>query len=166
MDLNTISKKKGWILSKIIGSIDSQERIVIVSFNSIYKYSLNPGSFVNIKRIDHSSIQGKFLLIPFIEQFEENIKYLKKLWNYIISLTYDHKIDKDYLNNLYSFINRLFTENDKLDFLDLEYNTEEEENMQKNSVKIGLPDYWLNNNHVNLGELVLLRNDCPSPIIY
>ncbi len=166
MDLNTISKKKGWILSKIIGSINLQEKIVIVSFNSINRYNLNPCSYVNIKSINHSNIQGKFLLLPFIEHFRDNIVYIKKIWKYITELTNIYHIDKDYLNNLYLFINQLLIDNEMFEFLDLDYYTEEEENLQQNSVKIGLPDHWLNDNHMNLGELVLLRNDCPSPIIY
>lgn len=164
---NIISKKYGWYLAKITASIENFKNVVATDLKTIQLYFLSPGKYIKIKCLNRIYSQNqlihKFIILPYFHDFIENYWLLQ---NIIKLLNQDEfrYIDTEYLNGLTSLL-KDFSESEhyrkglklkELLEIDVEYDKE---------MKIAMPESWLNENSIDLGETVLLRNDAPSPVI-
>jgi hypothetical protein len=167
MDLNVISSRRGWFLSKITGSLDLSKKIVLSNFQSIRQHHLTPGTFVLIKNINKPKYQDKFILLPSFETTKELYQFLEYLVKEFGSCEKFHKVDENYLDfirNLMKSLSEYNRKHEKVKFCDLELHKKSKSQHGK-GINIGLPDFWLTKNDLFVGETVLLRADFPSPII-
>jgi hypothetical protein len=167
LDLNVISRRRGWFLSKITGSLDFSKKIAVANYKSIKEHGLIPGTFVLIRDIDKPQSQDKFILLPSFETKGQLYDFLDYLVKEFGSYEKFHKIDENYLHfikNLMKSLSKAKEEQEKVKFCDLELQTEHSARHEK-GVNIGLPDFWLMKNDIFVGETVLLRADFPSPVI-
>ena len=165
---NKISDKFGWYLSIISGSIFSSQNIAITDLSSFYRYRLQPGQFIKIKNIDKKDAEDKFILLPFLESYTKSKEFLQSILNLFSNSHYGSRIDSEYIKSLNSLISHFENQkekHDKIMFLDLILDTEKE-NSNRKDIRLGVPEYWLEDNEIDLGDIVLLRNDCPSPRIF
>jgi hypothetical protein len=168
MVLNIISNKIKWYLSEISGIISSYENIAITDLETINRYNLKPGRYIKIKNIDDSKSEEKFILLPYLETYEKNLEFLQTILNQLLNSHYGNQIDNHYLdalNSIISYFNKPRSELKRIKFLDLDLDLNQDGKPSKN-FQIGLPGYWLDENNISLGDIVLLRNDCPSPFIF
>ncbi|MEJ2251440.1 MAG: hypothetical protein P8Y70_11755 [Candidatus Lokiarchaeota archaeon] len=167
MVLNTISNKAGWYLSEISGCFSSNENIAITDLKTINRYHLNPGYYIKIKNIDNSKSEDKFILLPYLETYKKSEYFIQNIVNQLYNSQYGNRINPDFLNSLHHLIYQFHNLNNlskRIRFLDLDLDLEKE-SLKKN-FRIGLPEYWLEDNNIDLGDLVLLRNDYPPPILF
>lgn len=167
MDLNIISRKSGWFLSRITGALNLSEKIVITNFKSIKQYHLHPGTFVNIKDINNPKSHDKFMLIPFFDTINDTHDFLETFIQRLLQQKKYHKMDKSYLcflRDLIDYFSASKKREKHLGFFEIEFKLERDKH-QRDIIEIALPDFWLTNNDLLIGETVLLRNDCPSPVI-
>ncbi|MFX0083590.1 MAG: hypothetical protein ACFE94_17720 [Candidatus Hodarchaeota archaeon] len=161
-----ISQKYGWYLARVNASIENFANIVATSLNTIYRFNLQPGRNVKISNLvkGYSGIRflDKFVLLPYFKDFIKNSCLLQKIIQSITSATYKY-VDKEYINRIIKIMSNFYQNGEMggivikelLDF----------DNPENFHMNIALPESWLNENSVDLGETVLLRNDEPSPII-
>ena len=162
-----LSRKYGWYLARINASIEIFANIVAISFKIIKKYNLQPGRYIKISNFNKigSKIENfdKFILLPFFNEFINNAWLLQDIIRSITNITY-HYVDNDYINMIIKLLNTFYQEqNNKRAFVIKEIF--ELDNQKASQMDIAMPESWLNENSVDLGEIVLLRNDEPSPII-
>ncbi len=164
---NIISRKYGWYLARVIASIENFTNIVATSLETIKLYFLSPGNYIKIKCLNQMHYQNqlnyKFIIVPYFRDLIQHYWFLEQV---IESLKHQklRYIDPEYMNELIALIKNLSEsiiskKGIKLKEL-LEFDSEFDKEM-----KIAMPESWLNENGVDLGEIVLLRNDMPTPII-
>ncbi|MFW9896116.1 MAG: hypothetical protein ACFFD7_09965 [Candidatus Thorarchaeota archaeon] len=168
MRTNIISQKYGWYLARINASIEKFANIVVTSFITIGKYNLKPGRYIKIRNFNnlHTAIKylDKFILLPYTKEFVENYWLLHDIIQSITKTTY-HYVDKEYFNVVTKLLNIFFQErNNKRGLVIKEFL--EFDNQKTSQMDIAMPESWLNENSVDLGDIVLLRNDMPCPVIY
>ena len=164
---NVISKKYGWYLARINASLENFENIVVTSLANITKYNLNPGRYIKICSLiqAHStrSFLDRLILIPYFKDCIDNYRLLQDVLKSLTSETY-RNVDKEYINAIIKSMsmfnqdqddNKGFKIKELFDF----------ELQATHQMDIAMPECWLNENSVDLGETVLLRNDEPSPVI-
>ncbi|MFW9820152.1 MAG: hypothetical protein ACFFE5_11135 [Candidatus Thorarchaeota archaeon] len=162
-----LSRKYGWYLARINASIEIFANIVATSFKIIKKYNLQPGRYIKIGSFNKigSKIENfdKFILLPFFNEFIDNAWLLQDVIRSITYSTYRY-VDKDYINMIIKLMNTFYQEQkNKRGFVIKEIF--ELDTQETSQMDIAMPESWLNENSVDLGETVLLRNDEPSPII-
>jgi hypothetical protein len=165
---NIISQKYGWYLARINASIEKFANIVATSFKTIGKYNLKPGQYIKIRNFNniHPEIEylDKFILLPYFKEFIENYLVLHDVIQSITKTTY-HYVDEEYFNEVTKLLNAFFQErNNKRGVVIKEFL--EFDNQETSQMDIAMPESWLNENSVDLGDIVLLRNDMASPVIY
>jgi hypothetical protein len=169
VDLKTsiISSKYGWYLARVNASIEEFSNIVVTSFKIIKKFNFQPGRYVKISNFKktQSKIEflDKFILLPYFKEFIDNYWILKDVIQSITKATYQY-VDKEYINVIIKLISTFFQERDNQGGLVIK-ELLEFDNQEKFQIDVAMPESWLNENSVDLGETVLLRNDVPSPII-
>ncbi len=162
---NIISKKFGWYLAKITASIETSNNFVAIDLKSIRFYFLSPGSCVKIKSLNRKNEQNKlifkFIILPYLPDIK-NYQILQNILDSLRNKKFRY-INKEYLNEITSLIESYESEKYK-NFLNLkellEFDTEYDD-----EIKIAMPESWMNENSIDLGETILLRNDVPSPVI-
>lgn len=167
MKTSILSRKYGWYLARVNASFENFANIVLTSYKTIQKFNFKPGYNIKICNLDksHSNFEymDKFIILPYFKDFIINSWQLYDILRYFANLTY-HKIDKKYINNIIKLLNTFHQNRDnKLGFIMKEFF--EFDCQEKKYIDIAMSESWLNENSVNLGESVLLRNDEPSPII-
>jgi len=162
-----LSRKYGWYLARVSASFKNFVNIVATSVKTIKEFNLQPGRDIKISNLfnSHSSIAflDKFILLPYFNEFIKNYWLLHDVIQSITNITYQY-VDKEYINRIIKLMSTFYQERDNergfvikelLDF----------DNKETYHMDIAMPESWLNENSVDLGETVLLRNDEPSPII-
>ncbi|MHA2127963.1 MAG: hypothetical protein ACW99E_21880 [Promethearchaeota archaeon] len=167
MRTNTLSRKFGWYLARINASIENYANIVATSFKIIEKYNLKPGRYIKIRNFNNfrpkAEILDKFILLPYFKEFIENYWLLQDVIQSITNATY-HNVDKEYFNLITKLLSTFYQERyNKRGLVIKEFF--EFDNQEPSQMDIAMPESWLNENSVDLGEIVLLRSDVPSPII-
>lgn len=167
MKTSIVSRKFGWYLARINASFESFANIVLTSFRTIQRYNLQPGRNIKIGNFDkaYSRIEhlDKFILLPYFKEFINNYWLLQQTIQSFTNTTY-HYIDKEYINTIIKLLSTFYQKRDnKKGFMIKELL--EFDNQKINHMDIAMPESWLNENSICLGETVLLRNDEPSPII-
>lgn len=164
---NIVSRKYGWYLARINASFESFANIVITSIKTIQRYNLQPGRNIKIGNFDktYSRIEhlDKFILLPYFKEFIDNFWLLQDTIQSFTNITY-HYIDKEYINKIIKLLSTFYQKRDDKRGLVIK-ELLEFDNQEKNHMNIAMPESWLNENNVSLGETVLLRNDEPSPVI-
>jgi hypothetical protein len=164
---SVISQKYGWYLARVNASIENFANIVATSLNTINRFNLQPGRNVKISNLvkSCSSIRflDKFLLLPYFKDFIKNYRLLQSIIQSITNVTYKF-VDKEYLNSLIKLMSTFYQNGEDAGGIVIK-ELLEFDNPANFHMNIALPDSWLNENSVDLGETVLLRNDEPSPII-
>ncbi|MFX0024274.1 MAG: hypothetical protein ACFE9S_18250 [Candidatus Hermodarchaeota archaeon] len=168
MRTNIISQKYGWYLARINASIEKFANIVAISFKTIGKYNLKAGQYIKIRNFNnvHSEIEylDKFILLPYFKEIIENYWVLHDVIQSITKKTYQY-VDKEYFNVVTKLLNTFFQErNNKRGVVIKEFL--EFDNQETSQMDIAMPESWLNEKSVDLGDIVLLRNDMASPVIY
>ncbi|MFX1345074.1 MAG: hypothetical protein ACFFBC_09485 [Promethearchaeota archaeon] len=167
MKSNVISQKYGWYLARVNASIENFANIVATSFNTIYRFNLQPGRNVKISNLvkGNSRIRflDKFLLLPYFKDFIKNYRLLQSIIQSITTTTYKY-VDKEYSSNLIKLMSTFYQNGEDTRGIVIK-ELLEFDNPESFQMNIALPDSWLNENSVDLGETVLLRNDEPSPVI-
>jgi hypothetical protein len=167
LKVDVISRKYGWYLAKITASIENFKNIVATSLETIKKYNLSSGSYIKISSLlqTHSTTRflDKFILLPYFREFISNYCLLQSVIQSLTNVTFQY-VDKEYISEIIQLMSTFYqARNDnkgvRLSEL-LEF--DEKDNYQ---MKIAMPESWLNEHSVDLGETVLLRNDVPSPVI-
>jgi hypothetical protein len=160
---NIISRKYGWYLARVNASIENFANIVATSSKVIRKYNLQPGRYIKINSFSntHSNIDflDKFILLPYFSEIIENYWLLQQIIQSFTKETYQY-VDKEYFNTIIKLISTFYHEKSFVLKELLEFDIPENYHMD-----IALPDSWLNEHNVDLGDTVLLRNDEPSPVI-
>ncbi|MHA2282149.1 MAG: hypothetical protein ACXAC5_15005 [Promethearchaeota archaeon] len=163
MKTNIISRKYGWYLARVNASIENFANIVATSSKVIRKYNLQPGRYIKINSFSntHSNIDflDKFILLPYFSEIIENYWLLQQIIQSFTKETYQY-VDKEYFNTIIKLISTFYHEKSFVLKELLEFDIPENYHMD-----IALPDSWLNEHNVDLGDTVLLRNDEPSPVI-
>ena len=167
MKTSIISTKYGWYLARVNASFEKFANIVVTSFKIIKKFNLQPGRYVkisNFKKIQ-SKIEflDKFILLPYFKEFIDNYWILQEVFQSITKATYQY-VDKEYINVIIKLMSTFFQERDNQGGLVIK-ELLEFDNQETFQIDIAMPESWLNENSVDLGEIVLLRNDASSPII-
>ena len=167
MKTSIISRKYGWYLARVNASIEKFANVVVTSFKIIKKFNLQPGRYVkisNFKKIQ-SKIEflDKFILLPYFKEFIDNYWILQEVFQSITKATYQY-VDKEYINVIIKLMSTFFQERDNQGGLVIK-ELLEFDNQETFQIDIAMPESWLNENSVDLGEIVLLRNDASSPII-
>jgi len=167
LKVDVISRKYGWYLAKITASIENFKNIVATSLETIKKYNLNSGSYIKISSLlqTHSTRRflDKFILLPYFREFIRNYCLLQDIIQSLTNATFQY-VNKEYISEIIQLMSTFYqARNDKksVRFSEL-LEFDEKDNYQ---MKIAVPESWLNENSVDLGETVLLRNDLPSPVI-
>lgn len=163
---NIISKKFGWYLAKVTASIETFNNIVAIDLKTIRLYFLSPGSYIKIKSLNRKCAENKriytFILLPYSHDFIKNYRLLQNILDSLKNKKFRY-INEEYINEITSLTKSYESENYrkilKLKEL-LEFDTEYD-----NEMKIAMPESWMNENSIDLGETILLRNDVPSPVI-
>ena len=130
-------------------------------------YNLQPGRNIKIYNLEncHSSNDffDRFVLIPYFNEFIENYRILFDVFQSFTKKSCEI-IDKKYINRVLKIMNSFYQERNNhggfvlkelLDF----------DNLEVDHMDIAMPESWLNEHSVELGETVLLRDDEPSPVI-
>jgi hypothetical protein len=171
-----ISKKYGWYLARVNASIENFANIVVTSFKIIKKFNLQPGRYIKISNFKNTQSKieflDKFILLPYSKEFIDNYCLLQDVIQSITNATYQY-VDKEYINVIIKLMSTFYQERYNKEGLVikelLEFDNQEafqiDIAMQAFQIDIAMPESWLNENSVDLGETVLLRNDVPSPII-
>lgn len=163
MKTNIISRKYGWYLARVNASIENFANIVATSSKVIRKYNLQPGRYIKINSFSntHSNIDflDKFILLPYFSEIIENYWLLQQIIQSFTKETCQY-VDKEYFNTIIKLISTFYHEKSFVLKELLEFDIPENYHMD-----IALPDSWLNEHNVDLGDTVLLRNDEPSPVI-
>jgi len=163
-----ISRKYRWYLAKVTASIINFENIVVTNQETIKKYDLQPGRYIKISNLSQARSNkrflDKFILLPYFQEITSNYWLLQDIIQSLVNKTYQY-VDKEYINQIIKLISCFYQASANKNSLKLEVllDSEEQENDQ---MKIALPESWLNENDIDLGEIVVLRNDFPSPIIF
>jgi hypothetical protein len=164
---SVISQKYGWYLARVNASIENFANIVATSLNTIYRFNLQPGRNVKISNLvkGYSGIRflDKFVLLPYFKDFINNYCLLQKIIQSITNTTYKY-VDKEYINGIIKLMSTFYQNGENKEVIVIK-ELLEFDNPENFQINIALPDSWLNENSVDLGETVLLRNDEPSPII-
>jgi hypothetical protein len=154
-------------LARVNASIEKFANIVLTSFKIIKKFNLQPGRYVKItnfkKTQSKNEFLDKFILLPYFKEFLDNYWILKDLIQSITNATYQY-VDKEYINVIIKLMSTFFQERDNQRGLVIK-ELLEFDNQEKFQIDVAMPESWLNENSVDIGETVLLRNDVPSPII-
>jgi hypothetical protein len=164
---NIVSRKFGWYLARINASIENFVNIVVMSYKTMQRFKLQPGRNVKISNSikSHSRVEvfDRFILIPYFKEFIRNYWLLHDVIQSITNVTYRY-VDKEYIASIIKLMS-IFYQNrgDKRGFVMKELL--EFDNPENFQMDIAMPESWLNQNSVDLGDTVLLRNDEPSPII-
>jgi len=162
-----ISRKYGWYLARVNASIEKFANVVVTSFKIIKKFNLQPGRYVkisNFKKIQFNIEKlDKFILLPYFKEFIDNYWILQEVFQSITKATYQY-VDKEYINVIIKLMSTFFQERDNQGGLVIK-ELLEFDNQETFQIDIAMPESWLNENSVDLGEIVLLRNDASSPII-
>jgi hypothetical protein len=164
---NIISRKYGWYLARVNASIENFANIVATSSKIIKKYNLQPGRYIKISSLNeiNSSIGflDKFILLPYFSEILENYWLLQQIIQSVTKETYQF-VDKEYINTILKIMNSFYR--GTLDEKNFALKELFEFDIPGNSqMDIALPDSWLNEHSVDLGDTVLLRNDEPSSVI-
>ncbi|MFW9874378.1 MAG: hypothetical protein ACFFG0_14830 [Candidatus Thorarchaeota archaeon] len=165
--MNIISPKYGWYLARVNASIENFASIVAASLKTIHRFNLQPGRNVKISNFvkDHSRIKfpDRFILLPYFKEFIKNYWLLQDIIQSLTLSTFQC-IDNEYIHKIIKLINTFYqNQNVKRELVIKKFfEFDNHENVQ---INIAMPESWLNENSVDLGETVLLRNDMPSPII-
>ena len=167
MKTSIISRKYGWYLARVNASIEKFANVVVTSFKIIKKFNLQPGRYVkisNFKKIQFNIEKlDKFILLPYFKEFIDNYWILQEVFQSITKATYQY-VDKEYINVIIKLMSTFFQERDNQGGLVIK-ELLEFDNQETFQIDIAMPESWLNENSVDLGEIVLLRNDASSPII-
>jgi hypothetical protein len=163
-----LSRKYGWYLARVNASIENFANIVATSFDIIKKYNLQPLRYIKISNFNskRSKIEkfNKFVLLPFFKEILENYRLVQDVIQSITNATYQY-VDKEYLNVIIKLMNTFYQKRDNKGGIMIK-ELLEFDNQETLQINIAMPESWLNENSVDLGETVLLRNDIPSPIIF
>ncbi|MFW9783586.1 MAG: hypothetical protein ACFFFB_14980 [Candidatus Heimdallarchaeota archaeon] len=163
-----ISRKYSWFLAKVTASIINFENIVIVNQETIKKYDLLPGRYIKISSLfqDQSNKRflDKFILLPYFQEIANNYWLLRDVIQSLANNTY-HYLDKEYISQIIKLMSCFYQASTNKSKLKLEVLLEFEEE-ESDQMRIALPESWLNEHSIDLGETVVLRNDFPSPIIF
>ncbi|MHA1988936.1 MAG: hypothetical protein ACW98D_20140, partial [Promethearchaeota archaeon] len=133
----------------------------------IKKYNSQPGRYIKIRGFSETSsnieLLDKFILLPYLSEIIENYWLLQQIFQSFSKETYNY-VDKEYFNAIVKLMNSFYQDRVKDKKIELKEVLEFDipGNVQ---MDIALPDSWLNEHSVDLGDTVLLRNDEPSPII-
>jgi hypothetical protein len=92
-----------------------------------------------------------------------NYWLLQEIIQSFVNKTYQY-VDKEYISQIIKLMNCFYQTSTKRSSLELKELLDFGE-QDKNQMSIALPESWLNEHNVDLGETVLLRNDFPSPVI-
>jgi len=164
---NIITRKYGWYLARVNASIENFANIVATSLKTIKRYNLKPGCSIKISNSINSRSRieflDKFILIPYFREFVKNYLLLQDIFQSFTHITYQY-IDKEYINAIIKLISIFYQNRDNKKGLVIK-ELLEFDNQEHYHMDIAMPESWLNENSVDLGETVLLRNDDPSPVI-
>ncbi|MFX1353386.1 MAG: hypothetical protein ACFE8V_11335 [Promethearchaeota archaeon] len=168
MKLDVISRKYGWYLAKVTASIESFKNIVATSLETIKKYNLQPGSYIKISSLIQTNsdqrFENKFILLPYFKELIRNYLLLHDVIKSLTNTTFRY-VDKEYITEIIKLMSKFYQSKNDIRTLKvselLEFDDKHEFQM-----KIAVPESWLNDNNVDLGEIVLLRNNIPSPVIF
>jgi hypothetical protein len=167
VNTSIISRKYGWYLARVNASFENFANIVATSLKNIQKYDLQPGRNIKISNFinAHPRIEfpDKFILLPYFKQFIKNYWLLNNIIQSLSNTTYQC-VDKDYIKSVIKLLSTFYeNQGNNRDFVLKElYEFDDKDNTH---IDIAMPESWLNENSVDLGETVLLRNDEPSPVI-
>jgi hypothetical protein len=167
MRTSVISQKYGWYLARVNASIENFANIVVISLNTIYKCHLQPGRNVKISNLVKGNsgikILDRFILVPYFKEFIKNYCLLQNILQSFTRNSYNY-VDIEYINRVIKIISTFYQNGeDKRGIIIKELL--EFDNPKNSEIDVALPESWLNENSVELGETVLLRNDEPSPVI-
>jgi hypothetical protein len=162
-----ISRKYSWYLAKVTASIKNFKNIVVTNEETIKKYNLQPGRYIKISNLLQSPPKkrflDKFILIPYFQEIMGNYWLLQDVIQSFVNKTYQY-VDKEYISQIINLMNcfcQTSTNRNSLQLKELlDFNEQD-----KDQMNIALPESWLHENNVDLGEIVVLRNDFPSPVI-
>ncbi|MFX0032594.1 MAG: hypothetical protein ACFE8E_03100 [Candidatus Hodarchaeota archaeon] len=168
MKLDVISRKYGWYLAKVTASIESFKNIVATSLETIKKYNLQPGRYIKISSLIQTNsdqrFENKFILLPYFKELIRNYLLLHDVIKSLTNTTFRY-VDKEYITEIIKLMSKFYQSKNDIRTLKvselLEFDDKHEFQM-----KIAVPESWLNDNNVDLGEIVLLRNNIPSPVIF
>ncbi|MFX0040850.1 MAG: hypothetical protein ACFFAB_16040 [Candidatus Heimdallarchaeota archaeon] len=168
MKINIISRKYSWYLAKVTASIINFENIIVTNQESIKKYDLQPGRYIKISNLIQSTskkrILDKFILLPYFQEIINNYWLLQDVLQSLVKKTYQY-VDKEYVSQIIKLITCFYQASTNKTNLKLKVLLDIGE-QNNNQMEIALPESWLNEHHIDLGETVVLRNDFPSPIIF
>lgn len=168
MKVSIISRKYSWFLAKVTASIINFENIVITDQETIKKYDLQPGRYIKISSIfQHyygDRFLDKFILLPYFQEIANNYWLLQDVIQSLVNNTYQC-LDKEYISQIIKLISCFYQASTSKRSIKLELLLDSEEG-ESSQMKIALPESWLNEHSIDLGETVVLRNDFPSPIIF
>ena len=167
MKTSIVSRKYGWYLARVNASIENFANIVATSFKTIQRFNLQSGRYIKIRNFNniHSKIEilDKFILLPYYKEFIENYWLLQDVIQSITNATYQY-VDKEYINVIIKLMSTFYQERGNKGGLVIK-ELLEFDNQETFQMDIAIPESWLNENSVELGETVLLRNDEPLPVI-
>ena len=167
MKKTIISRKYSWYLAKVTASIKNFNNIVVTNEETIIKYNLQPGKYIKISNLLQSPPKmrflDKFILIPYFQEIMSNYWLLQDVIQSFVNKTYLN-VDKEYISQIIKLMHCFYQTSTKKCSLQLKELLDFNEH-NKDEMNIALPESWLNENDVDLGDIVVLRNDFPSPII-
>lgn len=153
--------------------------MAITNTESMNYYKLKPGAIVSIHNLKKHERARMFLLIPYIKNYKENYELLNDLSKSINDLEKIKIINNEYkkrINDLkFTFkilrhdpkglkvIEEVYIE-ELLGLHDERINLTQEEYYDLG--RLAMPESWINDNEISLGETVMVRDDQPSPIIF
>lgn len=162
-----MSRKYGWYLAKITASIENFKNIVATSLETINKYNLTPGNYIKISSLlqthPKKRFLDKFILLPYYKELIQNYWLLQGVIQSLTNATYRY-VDKEYAGEIIRLMNSFFPVKNSKKHLKLKEILEFEQE-GKEQMSIAIPESWLNEHSVDLGEIVLLRDDLPSSVI-
>jgi len=165
--MNIISRKYSWYLAKITASIKNFENIVVTNQETIKNYNLEPGRYIKISNIlqahPNKRFLDKFILLPYFQEITNNYWLLQDVIQSLVKKTYQY-VEKEYISEIIKLMSCFYQASISKTGLKLKELLEFGE-QDNNQMKIALPESWLNEHNVDLGETVVLRNDFPSPVI-
>ncbi|MFX0176886.1 MAG: hypothetical protein ACFE85_11710 [Candidatus Hodarchaeota archaeon] len=167
MKKSIISRKYCWYLAKVTASIKNFENIVVTNEETIKKYNLQPGRYIKISNLLQSTPKkrflDKFILIPYFQEIVSNYWLLQDIIQSFVNKTYQY-VDKEYISQIIKLMNCFYQTSTSKSGLRLKELLDFGE-QDKEQMKIALPESWLTEHNIDLGEIVVLRNDFPSPVI-
>ena len=164
MKLDVISRKYGWYLAKITASIENFKNIVATSLETIKKYNLQPGSYIRISSLIQTHSNQRFILLPYFKELIRNYMLLQDVIKSLTNSTFRY-VDKEYISEIIKLMSKFYQSKKDNRYLKLSELLEFDEKHEF-QMKIAMPESWLNDNNVDLGEIVLLRNNLSAPIIF